>query len=49
MKPAVRQSYVRQIEKFAALIAECKDDERRAVLERNLEIERQLLARLDQQ
>jgi hypothetical protein len=47
MKPAIRASYERQIAKIEAEIVSCQDDNRRAVLERSLEIERALLARLE--
>ncbi len=49
MKQAIRRSYERQIAKLETEIAVCQDDERRAVLERSLEIERALLAELEQQ
>ncbi len=48
MKSAIRESYERYMAKIEEELAGCEDAERKAVLEQNLEIERALLARLEQ-
>ncbi len=47
-REAIRETYTRQIARFEAELADCTDDERRAVLEENLAIERALLKTLDE-
>ena len=44
---SIRDIYIRQIAQIEAMIAACDDDFRRKELERNLEIEKRLIARLD--